>query len=105
MRANLIAAMRRDATLRARAVGRNARTPQSAIGDPVVAAGVRGPVTDLLEGLGPAHVDEVPLPVVALGGVASLLLLAGLGAVARPHALAPRGALTRSPRERTLRPG
>jgi hypothetical protein len=25
-------------------------------------------------------VDEVPLPVVALGGVASLLMLAGLGA-------------------------
>jgi hypothetical protein len=80
VRSNLIAAMRRDATFRARAVGRNARTPQSAIGDPVVAAGVRGPVTDLLEGLGPAHVDEVPLPVVALGGVASLLMLAGLGA-------------------------
>jgi hypothetical protein len=80
VRANLIAAMRRDATFRARAVGRNARTPQSAIGDPVVAAGVRGPVTNLLEGLGPAHVDEVPLPVVALGGVASLLMLAGLGA-------------------------
>ena len=80
VRANLTAAMRRDATFHARAVGRNARTPQSAIGDPVVAAGVRGPVTDLLEGLGPAHVDEVPLPVVALGGVASLLMLAGLGA-------------------------
>jgi hypothetical protein len=53
--------------------------PQSAIGDPVVAAGVRGPVTDLL-GSGPAHVTSVPLPVVALGGVASLLMLAGLGA-------------------------
>ena len=40
---------------------------------------MRGPVTDLLEGLGPAHVDQVPVPVVALGGAAALLLLAGLG--------------------------
>ena len=40
---------------------------------------MHGPVTDLLEGLGPSHVDEVPAPVVALGGLASLLLLAGLG--------------------------
>ena len=32
-----------------------------------------------IEGLGPSHVDEVPAPVVALGGLAALLLLAGLG--------------------------
>jgi hypothetical protein len=78
-RANLIAAMRRDATLKVRLSGGNARTTQSLLGEPAVAAGVRGPVTDLLEGLGPAHVDQVPVPVVALGGSAALLLLAGLG--------------------------
>jgi hypothetical protein len=87
VRANIIAAMRRDATFRARSVGGNVRTLQSGAGDPVVAAGVHGPVTNLLEGLGPAHVDEVPLPVVALGGVAALLMLAGLGsALARMRA-------------------
>jgi hypothetical protein len=82
VRANVIKAMHRDATLTAVKSGTsdavNARTTQSAAGD-VVAAGVRGPVTDLLQGLGPAHVDEVPAPVVALGGASALLLLAGLG--------------------------
>ena len=72
--------MRRDAGIqRARAAAaRSAATLQS-VNDPAVAAAVRGPVTNLLEGLGPSHVDEVPAPVVALGGLASLLLLAGLG--------------------------
>jgi hypothetical protein len=81
VRANVTTAMHRDATLRARSNGSsvaNARTQQSAAGD-VVAAGVRGPVTDLLQGLGPAHVDQVPAPVVALAGASALLLLAGLG--------------------------
>ncbi len=66
---------------------------------------MRGPVTNLLEGLGPAHVDEVPLPVVALGGVAALLLLAGLGAVARPHALAPPALADSQPSPEPLQPG
>jgi hypothetical protein len=80
VRANLIAAMWRDARLAAPgSSSSNARRPQSAGGPSAVAAGVRGPVTDLLEGLGPAHVDQVPVPVVALGGAAALLLLAGLG--------------------------
>ncbi|HET6174336.1 MAG TPA: hypothetical protein VFD90_17125 [Gaiellales bacterium] len=85
VRANLTQAMRRDATLSHRSSSNTAfRTPQGAVSQgvvaaPAVAAGVRGPVTDLLEGLGPAHVDQVPLPVVALGGAAALLLLAGLG--------------------------
>lgn len=79
-RANLIAAMRRDDGLK----GTNtqagpSRTTQSAVTEQVAAVAVRGPVTDLLAGLGPAHVDEVPMPVVALGGAAALLLLAGLG--------------------------
>jgi hypothetical protein len=84
VRANILQAMHRDATLDAPASAqRNARSTQSVVGSsavvaPAVAAGVRGPVTSLLEGLGPAHVDEVPLPVVALGGGAALLLLAGL---------------------------
>ena len=84
VRANILQAMHRDATLDAPvSAQRNARSPQSvalrAAVAPAVAIGVRGPVTSLLEGLGPAHVDEVPLPVVALGGGAALLLLAGLG--------------------------
>jgi hypothetical protein len=78
VRANLVYAMRRDEGL---AVVRNggdlSRELQS--NTPAVAASVRGPVTDLLEGLGPKHVDQVPLPVLALGSLASLLLLAGLG--------------------------
>jgi hypothetical protein len=85
VRANILQAMHRDATLDAPvSAQRNARSTQSVVGSsaavaPAVAIGVRGPVTSLLEGLGPAHVDEVPLPVVALGGAAALLLLAGLG--------------------------
>ncbi len=79
-RANLIAAMRRDDTLNgAPSPGGAKRTTQSAVGEQVAAVAVRGPVTDLLAGLGPAHVDEVPMPVVALGGAAAVLLLAGLG--------------------------
>jgi hypothetical protein len=79
-RASLVAAMRRDDTLSSRSVaGANGRTTQSAVGEQVAAVAVRGPITDLLAGLGPAHVDEVPMPVVALGGAAALLLLAGLG--------------------------
>jgi hypothetical protein len=85
VRANLVAAMRRDALLGARTAGHvNARTTQGVdapnlAAAPAIAAGVRGPVTNLLEGLGPAHVDQVPLPVLALGAAAALLLLAGLG--------------------------
>jgi hypothetical protein len=80
VRANLAEAMRRDATLDSPGSGRHAgRTTQSLAVSPAAAVGVRGPVTDLLEGLGPAHVDQVPVPVVALGGAAALLLLAGLG--------------------------
>jgi hypothetical protein len=85
VRANILQAMHRDATLDAPvSAQRNARSTQSVVGSsaavaPAVAIGVRGPVTSLLEGLGPAHVDQVPLPVVALGGGAALLLLAGLG--------------------------
>lgn len=78
-RANLIAAMRRDNVLSAPATDGKGRTTQSAAGETAVAAGVRGPVTDLLAGLGPAHVDQVPTPVLALGGASALLLLAGLG--------------------------
>jgi hypothetical protein len=86
VRANLTEAMRRDASLAARGStsAANARHTQGVTGEsiapaPAVAAGLRGPVTSLLEGLGPAHVDQVPLPVFALGGGAALLLLAGLG--------------------------
>jgi len=79
VRANLIKAMSRDAGLRSQSAG-DKRVLQSLPAIPSVAAGVRGPVTDLLEGLGPAHVDQVPTPVLALGGAAGLLLLAGLGA-------------------------
>jgi hypothetical protein len=81
-RANLLAAMSRDARIRAETGDRTiSRELQSELQSPATAtaASVRGPVTNLLEGLGPAHVDEVPLPVVALGSLASLLLLAGLG--------------------------
>lgn len=78
-RANLIAAMRRDDMQTAPTAARNGRTTQSAVSAPVAAVVARGPVTDLLAGLGPAHVDEVPAPVVALGAGSALLLLAGLG--------------------------
>ena len=80
-RANLIAAMRRDDTLSGTpSVSGNSRQPQSlGRASEAAAVAVRGPVTDLLAGLGPAHVDEVPAPVLALGGAAALLLLAGLG--------------------------
>ena len=84
VRANILQAMHRDATLDAPvSAPAQRRSTQSVASSaavaPAVAVGVRGPVTSLLEGLGPAHVDEVPLPVVALGGGAALLLLAGLG--------------------------
>jgi hypothetical protein len=78
VRHNLLKAMWRDAGLESQTTG-NKRALQSLPAVPSVAAGVRGPVTSLLEGLGPAHVDQVPVPVLALGGAAGLLLLAGLG--------------------------
>lgn len=79
LRANLNQAMRRDGTRELTPNTPASRQLQAAIGSDQAAAVVRGPVTNLLEGLGPAHVDQVPLPVIALGGVAGLLLLAGLG--------------------------
>ena len=79
LRANLIEAMRRDATIATGRKGGDGRALESLPSSPAVAVSVRGPVTNLLEGLGPAHVDQVPVPVVALGSLASLLLLAGLG--------------------------
>jgi hypothetical protein len=79
VRANLVAAMRRAGAISTRNRGRNTRVLESGPGLAVASPGVRGPVTDVLEGLGPAHVDQVPVPVLALGGAAALLLLAGLG--------------------------
>jgi hypothetical protein len=78
-RANIVRAMRRDARIVVLRAGGQPSRDLASVNDPAVAAAARGPVTDLLEGLGPAHVDQVPLPVLALGSVASLLLLAGLG--------------------------
>ena len=71
--------MRRDARISVQSSGRSISRSLESANDPAVASAVRGPVTNLLEGLGPSHVDEVPAPVIALGGLASLLLLAGLG--------------------------
>ncbi len=80
VRTNLLRAMRRDAvSVVLRRGGQPSSRDLASVNEPAVAAAVRGPVTDLLEGLGPAHVDQVPVPVLALGSVASLLLLAGLG--------------------------
>jgi hypothetical protein len=76
VRASLNSAMRRDQDISVQAAG--GRTLASA-NEPAATAVVRGPLTNLLDGLGPSHVDQVPAPVVALGGLASLLLLAGLG--------------------------
>ena len=79
VRASLITAMRRDARITVQSGGGSVSRSLESVNDPAVAAVVHGPVTNLLEGLGPSHVDQVPAPVVALGGLASLLLLAGLG--------------------------
>jgi hypothetical protein len=79
VRSNLIAALQRDAHIRVKLSGGDARELASLPSASPVAPAVRGPVTHLLQDLGPAHVDEVPFPVVALGGAAALLLLAGLG--------------------------
>ncbi len=79
VRASLITAMRRDARISVQSEGGSVSRSLESVNDPAVASGVHGPVTNLLEGLGPSHVDEVPAPVVALGALASLLLLAGLG--------------------------
>jgi hypothetical protein len=78
-RANIVRAMRRDARIVVLRAGGQPGRDLASVNDPAVAAALRGPVTNLLEDLGPAHVDQVPLPVLALGSVASLLLLAGLG--------------------------
>lgn len=82
VRANLISAEQRDATFKAKRAGGDTRQLAGELagfsGSAAAPAEVRGPVTSLLQGLGPAHVDQVPLPVVALGGAAGLLLLAGL---------------------------
>jgi hypothetical protein len=79
-RAALVAAMRRDASISAgRTRGQDGRVLEALPSNPEVASSIRGPVTNLLEGLGPSHVDQVPVPVVVLGSFASLLLLAGLG--------------------------
>jgi hypothetical protein len=79
VRASLLQAMRRDERISVQSSGGTISRELASANDPAVAASVRGPVTDLLEGLGPSHVDQVPAPVVVLGGLASLLLLAGLG--------------------------
>jgi hypothetical protein len=79
VRASLNTAMRRDARISVQRSGGTVGRSLESANDPAVSAVVRGPVTNLLEGLGPSHVDEVPAPVVALGGLAGLLLLAGLG--------------------------
>jgi hypothetical protein len=79
VRINLIAALQRDAGLRSKLAGGTGRELAGYASASPVAPAVRGPVTNLLQDLGPAHVDEVPVPVVALGGAAALLLLAGLG--------------------------
>jgi hypothetical protein len=79
VRASLITAMRRDARISVQSGGGTVSRSLASVNDPAVTAAVRGPVTNLLEGLGPSHVDQVPAPVLALGGLASLLLLAGLG--------------------------
>ena len=78
------------------------RTLAASVGASAVApAAVRGPVTSLLEGLGPAHVDQVPTPVVALGGAAVAAAARRAGHLARPRARrAPRAA-----RARLRRPG
>ena len=69
--------MRRDADLAVQtSAGRNARFLASGFtAEPAAAVPVRGPVTNLLNDLGPSHVEDVPTPVVALGGAAVLLLL------------------------------
>jgi hypothetical protein len=79
VRASLITAMRRDERISVQSDGGTISRSLASGNDPAIASAVRGPVTDLLEGLGPSHVDQVPVPVVALGVLASLLLLAGLG--------------------------
>ncbi len=80
VRARILQAMRRDGDLAAQnSAGRNARFLASGLtAEPAAAVAVRGPVTNLLTDLGPAHVEDVPTPVLALGGAAVLLLLAGL---------------------------
>jgi hypothetical protein len=78
VRTNLIVAMQRDASATSTRTG-NTRALQGIPEAPAAVASVRGPVTSLLQDLGPAHADEVPVPVLALGGAAGLLLLAGLG--------------------------
>ena len=94
VRANLMQAMRRDADARRAAVTaqRNARSTQSALerrGRPGGRRRRARPGHDLLEGLGPAHVDEVPLPVVALGGACGAAPARRPRHLARPRALAP----------------
>jgi hypothetical protein len=79
VRAALVTAMRRDARIKVQSDGGTVSRSLESVNDPAASAVVRGPVTSLLEGIGPSHVDEVPAPVVALGGLAALLLLAGLG--------------------------
>jgi hypothetical protein len=79
VRSNLIVAMRRDAGLKAQIDGTPISREVQSVQAPAASAAVRGPVTNLLEGLGPSHVDQVPAPVIALGGIAAVLLLAGLG--------------------------
>jgi hypothetical protein len=78
LRANLITAMNRDGDIAAGVSGKS-RLLQSAAATPAAAVGVRGPVANLLEAIGPEHVDQVPVPVVALAIGSALLLLAGLG--------------------------
>src|SRR4029077_4482784 len=97
VRARILQAMRRAADLAAQnSAGRNARFLASGLtAEPAAAVQVRGPVTNLLTDLGPAHVEDVPTPVVALGGAAALLLLAGLvTSVTRVRTARRRGPLT-----------
>jgi len=75
--------------------GSGPATGPSGSGDPGTPPGPNpdtgGPLNEVLDDIGPANADSVPIPLLALGGLALLLLAAGSAGYLRRRVLARRG--------------
>ncbi len=66
-------------------------TGPSGNGDAGTTPGTGGPLNEAVDNIGPANADSVPIPLIALGGLALVLLAAGSAGYVRRRVLARRG--------------
>ena len=60
-------------------------------GGPGTPSGPGGPLNEVVDNIGPANADSVPIPLIVLGSLALLLLAAGSAGYVRRRLLARRG--------------